>query len=104
MFSLGRGRFRILQLIILVAGLALAGRVIQIQVFQHQERGARWRSPPGATISAIAPERGNIYDSAMRPLALSVSSWRVGIATSLLEEDAGRGGGSAGPGAGPETP
>ena len=88
MFSQGRGRFRILQLVILVAGLALAGRVIQIQLFQHRELRKVAESTWSDDI-AITPERGNIYDSAMRPLALSVSSWRVGIATSLLDEDRG---------------
>lgn len=86
MFAQGRGRFRILQLILLVAGLALAGRVIQIQVFKHSQLRQVAESTWSDDI-AIPPERGNIYDSAMRPLALSVSSWRVGVATSLLEDD-----------------
>ncbi|PIE75906.1 hypothetical protein CSA17_05065, partial [bacterium DOLJORAL78_65_58] len=86
MFDQGRGRFRILHIILLVTGLALAGRVVQIQIFQHRE----WRQVAESAWSddiAIAPERGNIYDRAMRPLALSVSSWRVGVATSLLGDD-----------------
>lgn len=78
-----RGRFLILQVIVLVAGLTLAARVIQIQVFRHKELRAVAERTWGDDI-AIPPERGNLYDRGLRPLALSVSQWRVGVATSLL--------------------
>lgn len=87
MFKKAKSRFRILQVILVVAGLALAGRVVQIQIFQHDRHATRAAKTWNADID-ILPERGNLYDREMRPLALSVSAWRLGVATSLLEDRA----------------
>ncbi len=81
-----RDRFRILQMIIVLTGLILAGRIVQIQIFQHDRHADRARQTWSDDIS-INPERGNLYDSSMRPMALSVAAWRIGVATSLLGND-----------------
>lgn len=85
MFENARSRFRILQVILVLTGLALAGRVVQIQIFQHERHVIRAAKIWNADID-IYPERGNLYDREMRPLALSVAAWRLGVATSLLED------------------
>ncbi len=85
MFQEARARFRILRVILVLTGLALAGRVIQIQIFQH-ERHAERAAITWTDDIDIYPERGNLYDRDMRPLALSVAAWRIGVATSLLAE------------------
>jgi stage V sporulation protein D (sporulation-specific penicillin-binding protein) len=84
MFEKARSRFRILQVILVLTGLVLAGRVIQIQIFQHDRHATKAQKTWTADID-IHPERGNLYDRDMRPLALSVAAWRIGVATSLLE-------------------
>lgn len=65
------------------AGLVLALRIIHIQVFQHTElkrRGlAQWES-----LISITAERGNLYDRHGQPLALSVTTFRVGVSGSLV--------------------
>ncbi len=86
MFEKARSRFRILQLLLILTGLALAGRVVQIQIFQHEAHLLRAQKTWADDIN-ISAERGNIYDREMRPLALSVAAWRLGVATSLLEND-----------------
>ena len=89
MFEEAKSRFRILQVILVLTGLALAGRVVHIQVFQHEKLSEIARSTWNEDID-INPERGNLYDRDMRPLALSVAAWRLGVATSLLEDDSPR--------------
>jgi stage V sporulation protein D (sporulation-specific penicillin-binding protein) len=89
MLHRGTERFRILQVLLIVAGLALAGRVVQIQIFQHKRHLERAQVTWSDDIS-INPERGNLYDKSMRPLALSVAAWRVGVATSLMDENPGK--------------
>ncbi len=85
MVQQGNQRFRILQVALVVIGLALAGRLVQIQVFQHDRHLNKAHSTWSDDIF-IPPERGSLYDQALRPLALSVSAWRVGVATSLMPE------------------
>ncbi len=74
MFRKPRDRFRILQLILALAGLALAGRVVQIQIFQH-DRHLQMARQTWTDDIPIHPERGNLYDRSERPLALSVAAW-----------------------------
>lgn len=88
MFEEARSRFRILQIILVMTGLALAGRVVQIQIFQHDQHADIAKRIWNEDI-VIYPERGNLYDRDMRPLALSVAAWRLGVATSLLDEGPG---------------
>jgi stage V sporulation protein D (sporulation-specific penicillin-binding protein) len=79
------GRFRILRILMLAAGIVLAGRIIHIQVFQHEalkKKGlAQWES-----LVSITAERGNLYDRHGQPLALSVTTWRVGVSASLVTQ------------------
>ncbi len=82
-------RFRYLQVIVVLAGLALAGRLVQIQVVDHSRHLDRAKKTWSDNIPLKA-ERGNLYDRQMRPLALSVAAWRVGVATSLLNDEEGR--------------
>jgi cell division protein FtsI (penicillin-binding protein 3) len=78
-------RIRLLRIMMLAAGLVLAGRIVHIQVFMHEElkkKGlAQWES-----LISITAERGNLYDRHGQPLALSVTTWRVGVSGSLVEQ------------------
>ena len=74
MFQKPGDRFRLLQIFIVLTGLALAGRVVQIQVFQH-ERYLEIAERTWSDDIDIYPERGNLYDRSLRPLALSVAAW-----------------------------
>ena len=65
--------------LVLFAGLAV--RLVDIQVLQHDELSERGRIQ-WQTLVPVPAERGNIYDRHGRSLALSVSTWRVGVATS----------------------
>jgi len=76
-------RFRVLRILILCAGVGLAGRIVHIQVFEHEKYRAialdQWkRSVP------ITAERGNLYDHNGQPLALSVTTYRIGVSGSLV--------------------
>jgi cell division protein FtsI/penicillin-binding protein 2 len=78
-------RFRVLRILIVAAGLVLAGRIVHIQVFEHDKYRAKalqqWeRSIP------IKAERGNLYDRHGQPLALSVTTWRIGVSGSLVTD------------------
>ncbi len=69
----------------LVAGVVLAVRIVHIQVFKHDYYRAKalqqWeRSIP------IKAERGNLYDRHGQPLALSVTTWRIGVSGSKVED------------------
>jgi len=76
-------RFRVLRILMVAAGLVLAARIVHIQIFQHElyraKGTAQWeRSIP------ISAERGNLYDRHGQPLALSVTTWRIGVSGSLV--------------------
>ncbi len=86
MLQKSRDRLRILQVILVLTGLALAGRVVQIQVFQH-EHHFRKAQETWSEDKDVYAERGSLFDRSMRPLALSVAAYRVGVATSLLDEN-----------------
>ena len=79
----GAARFRILKIVAVLVGVLLAGRVIQIQIFQHPVYEERARLIWTSEIP-LPSERGNIFDRTGRPLALSVTTWRVGVATGLI--------------------
>ena len=78
-------RFRVLRILILCAGVVLAGRLVHIQVFLHDKYRAialdQWKS----TV-AIPAERGNLYDHTGRPLALSATTYRIGVSGSLVKD------------------
>lgn len=69
-----------LQGTILAIVIVLVIRLIEIQIFRHDEyldkAEKQWKSR-----QELPPERGNLYDRQGRPLALSVTCWRVGVAT-----------------------
>ncbi len=88
-------RFRVLRILMLAAGLVLAGRIVHIQVFEHEKYRAKalqqWeRSIP------IKAERGNLYDRHGQPLALShLAHWGFGFPGHRSEYPGGSAGGSA---------
>lgn len=75
------GRLFTLQLAVVCAGLLLLARLVAVQLAGHADYLAKaqrqWRHR-----EELAPERGNIYDRHGRPLALSATTWRVGVASS----------------------
>ncbi|MBU8870480.1 MAG: PASTA domain-containing protein [Gemmatimonadales bacterium] len=79
------GRLRMLRVGVLLLGLFLAGRVVQIQLFQHNKYDPIARSQWGKE-TPIKAERGNLYDRQGRALALSVTTWRLGVSTSQINE------------------
>lgn len=79
------GRLRFLRLFVLALGLLLAGRVIQIQLFQHDKYAPVAHHQWGREIP-INAERGNLYDRDGRALALSVTTWRLGVAPNQIDD------------------
>jgi len=77
-------RFALVKWACLLVVCVLVARLVQVQVFQHEEHRAaadrQWLQA-----HAIQPRRGNLYDREGRPLALSVTSCRVGVAGSLVD-------------------
>ena len=75
------GRLFHLQIAAVGGGLILLARLVAVQLVGHAEylalAQAQWRHR-----EELAPERGNIYDRNGRPLALSATTWRVGVAVS----------------------
>ena len=69
----------------LVAGIVLAGRLVHIQVFQHEKYRAIAQKQWERSIS-IKAERGNLYDNHGQPLALSITTWRIGVSGSLVTD------------------
>lgn len=78
-------RFRTLRLLVAGLGLLLVARVLQVQVFQHEQyrklAESQWTKD-----MTLAADRGNLYDSQGRPLALSVTRWQIGVARSLVKD------------------
>ena len=82
--GIGR-RLRLMRVLCILVGLVLTSRLIQIQVVQHeQHREAAQRQWLQAQI--ITPRRGDIFDRNGRALSLSVSSFKVGVAGSLVRD------------------
>ncbi len=80
-----RGVFLALRILVVAAGLLLTGRIVQIQVFAHDHYGQIAQVVWGKTIP-LSPERGRLEDREGRPLALSVTTWQVGIASSKVKD------------------
>jgi stage V sporulation protein D (sporulation-specific penicillin-binding protein) len=74
-------RFRVLRILILCAGLVLAARIVHVQVFEHDRYRAIATAQWESTVSTTA-ERGNLYDHNGQPLALSVTTYRIGVSGS----------------------
>ena len=85
--GLGTRRLRGLGVLVIAAGLLLAGRLVQIQIFQHEHYLSRAQGQWKHRIPLPA-RRGNIYDREGRPLALSVTTWRVGVSTEVVADAA----------------
>jgi len=83
----GSARLRWLGWIFLGVNLLIAARLVQVQIFQHesylQRAEGQWRRR-----IPMPARRGNIYDRNGRPLALSTTTWRVGVAVSLADDPA----------------
>ncbi len=81
------GRFAVVRWLCLVVGLVLTARLVQVQVVQHDswrdEARRQWLQ------SRVVPaRRGDMVDRAARPLALTVTSYRVGLSGSLVRDRA----------------
>lgn len=79
------GRFMLLRYVIVAVGLVLAGRVVQIQVFDHAAYAETAKRQWGAEIT-INAERGDLFDRQGRPLALSVTTWDVGVSHGKISD------------------
>ncbi|MFT5232795.1 MAG: cell division protein FtsI/penicillin-binding protein 2, partial [Candidatus Krumholzibacteriia bacterium] len=79
------GRFRQLRYVIVLAGIVLAARVVHLQVFRHAEFKEIADGQWGKEI-AINAERGNLYDRNGHPLALSVTTWDIGVSPKNIED------------------
>ncbi len=77
-------RFGVLRAVIVLVGLCLAARIVHIQILRHDHYRERARNQ-WAKQEQILPERGNLYDRNNRPLALSVTSWRVGVSADRVD-------------------
>jgi len=76
-------RLALLRVLGLAVGLVLTARLVQIQIIQHPEhREAAARQWLQA--QTIAPRRGDLFDRQGRPLALTINTFRVGVAGSLV--------------------
>ena len=76
-------RFRVVRVVCLVVGVVLAVRLAQVQIFQH----GRWRDEAQRQWlqSRVLPaRRGDLFDREGRPLALTISNFRVGVSGSLV--------------------
>ncbi len=78
-------RFRILRTLMVVVGIVLAGRIVHIQVFEHEKYRAKGL-PQWERSIPIKAERGNLYDHRGQPLALSVTTWRIGVSGSRVTD------------------
>ncbi len=83
--SVDARRFRLLRILMLLAGIVLAGRLVHIQIFKHDELRAKAQMQWKSSVP-ITAERGNLYDHHGQPLALSVTTWRIGISGSLVTD------------------
>ncbi len=79
------GRFMLLRYMMVAAGLILAARVVHIQVFKHEVYRARAEDQWGDKVATHA-ERGNLYDRHGHPLALSVTTWDVGVSKGSVKD------------------
>ncbi len=78
-------RFAAVRILAVAVGLVLAVRMVQVQLVQH----ARWRDEARGQwlkTRVVPARRGSILDREGRPLALTVSSHRVGLSGSLVED------------------
>jgi stage V sporulation protein D (sporulation-specific penicillin-binding protein) len=78
-------RFRVLRILMVVAGIVLAGRIVHIQVIKHDYYRAKALQQWESSIP-IKAERGNLYDRHGQPLALSVTTWRIGVSGSRVKD------------------
>lgn len=81
----GRWRFTVLRVAVAAVALVLAARVLHIQVLRHDEYRAigyeQWWQE-----SEVPAVRGDLFDRQGRPQAISVITWRVGVAGSLVQD------------------
>ena len=81
-------RLRWLRRAIVVAFAVLVLRLFYLQIYMHPvylDKGYRqWLSR-----ESVPAERGNIYDRNGKSLAISVTTWRLGVSTSLAKDPEG---------------
>ncbi|MCB1184833.1 hypothetical protein KDM41_15500 [bacterium] len=80
------GRFALLRGLMVGAGVLLALRVFQVQVLLHDDYLERARDQWGDEVATNA-ERGHLYDRHGKPLALSVTTWKVGLVPGRLRAE-----------------
>lgn len=85
MRGVSRARIRWLQRLSVLPFLVLCGRLVAVQVFAHDDytrmAEAQWQHR-----EVLPAERGNLYDRNGRALALSMTTWRIGLATCNVED------------------
>ncbi len=83
--AVGSTRFTLVKGICLLAALVLMSRLVHLQIFEHHayrtEADRQWLQA-----KTIKPRRGDLHDRHGRPLAITVASCRVGVATSLIKD------------------
>ena len=79
------GRFKVLRYLMVAIGLVLAVRVVHIQIFQHDKYLEIANDQWGKEV-ILNPERGNLYDRDGRPLAVSVTTWSIGVSTGRVSD------------------
>lgn len=86
--DLGARRLGVLRMVFLGCGLALAARVIFVQVVEHDRWLARANDQWSREV-VIDAERGNLYDRNGRPLAVSVTTTQLGVTRRFLDQEKG---------------
>lgn len=78
-------RFAIARWACLAVGLVLAARLVHVQVLQH----VRWKDAAQRQwlqTRVVPARRGDLLDRAGRPLALTITSHRIGLSGSLVRD------------------
>ncbi len=80
-------RLRAARVAVLLLAAVLVARLADIQIRRHERYLALGQRQWGRG-EVLSPKRGNLYDRHQRPLALSVTRWRVGVSIGRGEEPA----------------
>ena len=79
--------FLALRLAVVAVCIVLAVRVVQIQVFDHEHYAHIAEVVWGRDLT-LEPDRGRLTDREGRPLAVSVTTWDIGVASSRMQDPA----------------
>ncbi len=70
---------------VVAAAAIVSARLVQVQITQHA-RFQRIAQDQWTDTVPLAPRRGDLFDREGRPLALSVTSTRIGVSTKLVRD------------------